>query len=115
MIISKELFKAVTGKDVKNIYELGSNSNLSDSELPYGIYGNGDLYVINIYELVHKCKEWAFNQGRVLHTYSRPTVFNCVCKINYGKEYEVNTFILDSEPEAVFKACQWIFDNMEIK
>ena len=37
---------------------------------------------INIYELAHKCKEWALIR-----------------------------FLAESEPEAIFKACQWILDK----
>lgn len=110
-MISKELLSAVLGDTVYEIQLLESNAIFGGVQL----WVSSDEYdmAVNIYELAHKCKEWAFNQGCVLHTYSRPTVFNCVCKINHGKEYEVNTFILDSEPEAIFKACQWILTEKD--
>jgi hypothetical protein len=122
-MISKKLFNIVIGEDVKNIYELGSNPNLSDFELPYSVHGTGDLLSINIYELAHRCKEWAMNRNTtmdkmydlVVSTYNRidfkveivnsPGDWKIVKTIYYGQ----------TEPEAIFKACQWILDNKDSK
>lgn len=73
---------------------------------------------INIYELAHKCKEWAN-----------------ICRIN-GKNYQLETALLpeclggaycdiwsgafkqneeeiisSTEPEAIFKACEWLLEK----
>ncbi len=57
---SKELLREVLGVNVKDIYKIGSNPNLSNNILPYSIRGCGDLEEINIYELAHKnLKQWA--------------------------------------------------------
>jgi hypothetical protein len=69
---------------------------------------------INIYELAHKCKEWAklkyfididshpgcarWGAEAVSHN-GKPSVF-----------YE-QVFIGRTEPEAIFKACQWILEQ----
>jgi len=126
VIISKKLFKAITGKDVQNIYELGSNPNLSYSELPYGVHGNGDLLFINIYELAHMCEAWAFNLG-----YDIPYILfksdedntilfdmrvegvengiNC-CMYEFNHKSEIKFYC-----EAVFQACEWILNQKDIK
>ena len=71
-------------------------------------------YDINIYELAHKCKEWAklkyfididshlgcarWGAEAVSHN-GRPSVF-----------YE-QVFIGRTESEAIFKACEWIMEQ----
>ena len=62
---------------------------------------------INIHELAHKCKEWAFKQGFMFdiqwHTNRNP--FSIVIK-SYGKDSQF--YCAETEPEAIFKACEWI-------
>ena len=54
---SKELLSEVLSSNVQDIdYEFMSKS-FSESVIRY--YANGKDYLINIYELAHKCKEWA--------------------------------------------------------
>lgn len=64
---------------------------------------------INIYELEHKCKEWA---EEVL-----PDVFlssgmgykdNEWIAFSNNSDYTNCLFYADTEPEAIFKACEWI-------
>ena len=66
---------------------------------------------INIYELAHKCKEWAST-----HNYSVKSGWEMT---HWGGAYRVEVFrnsnnilfsmsTVDTEPEAIFKACQWI-------
>lgn len=76
---------------------------------------------INIYELAHQCKEWASSMGYDLFSHRfdadasyayldldikniQPTIDNKYLFIgSFIKEFEAGT-----EPEAIFKACQWI-------
>lgn len=69
---------------------------------------------INIYELQHKCKEWA--------TTKHYSVMSGWYMTHWGGTYAVevkqgNKILFsqsaDSEPKAVFRACQWILDNKE--
>lgn len=77
-----------------------------------------DLNKINIYELAHKCKEWAIRKGFVLSSY--PNIMTCeyACDLSVVTSesgqcrYELTMF-KDAEPEAIFKACQWILENKE--
>lgn len=74
---------------------------------------------INIYELAHKCKEWAWNEYSVRIESGRmygfnTEVWNAVISVYNGHIF----YIEDSEhweesnnePEAIFKACQYILD-----
>ena len=64
-----------------------------------------------IHKVAHECKEWAITKGWILH------------EVRNLKEYIVyfsgdcrnpsDDFRCDTEPEAIFKACQWILDNKE--
>lgn len=74
---------------------------------------------INIYELAHKCKEWAVLQGynvtskvtirggRSCKTQSIATA-RLTTDTSVFKVYGANT-----EPQSIFKACQWIMDNQK--
>lgn len=81
---------------------------------------------INIYELAHKCKEWAWNQesyqiqSMFIHLEFKtakelseiPKCQAIVCN-EHGKF--VDFFDAKTEPEAIFQACQWILDNKGMK
>lgn len=84
------------------------------------------IHSINIYELAHECKEWAFDKGysisvwkeRVFGYYSENTrkfvTFNYTGEIlsNNVDIKDINfTYKFETEEEYIFKACQWILDN----
>jgi hypothetical protein len=115
-MISKELLSEVLGLKVWRV--LGSTENI----LRYCIYPNkGDepseyMFPINIYELAHKCKEWADNTGYILNT----SIYDCIPFINItNKNNPINNICwpniceYKSEPEAIFKACEWILKQKE--
>lgn len=74
---------------------------------------------VNIYELAHKCKEWAFKYRYMIDSNISPTFK----EVNNGivgtsliynlNNMESKRFQSDTELEAIFKACQWILDNKE--
>ena len=103
MIPSKELLSEVLGIDkVFIIYQ-------QDDILVYevgGYYGDTVDYVINIYELAHKCKEWAYEKGYQLASYPSGKDWY-VCRDPYKEPYEGD----NTEPEAIFKACEWIMEQ----
>ena len=100
-----------------------------DSLISYGLSSDGDILlqyedideIVNIYELAHKCKEWAFSYKfdfeiiRIKNVKNYGKIFVRVHTIHTnqcnGKEF----YPFDREPEAIFKACQWILDNKENK
>ena len=70
---------------------------------------------INIYELAHKCKEWASINSYALESSvhmqpKRSSVAGCQIHWRYETE-DLPYFEADTEPEAIFKACEWILDK----
>ena len=115
-MISKELLSEVLGKDVSDVsivmnninYVIEDNETQEDDELVYIDLGMN----INIYELANKCKEWAYNQN--FYIYSIVSFAGegwCYITKEDNIEKRLKTFIADTEPEAVFEACEWILSN----
>lgn len=84
--------------------------------------------VINIYELAHKCKEWAFKNGfciseiDYLFSLSKPNepdfranvwciLDNHKALLNQTPEKPCAYFDEPTQNEAIFKACEWIMEN----
>lgn len=117
-MISKELFAEVMADKLpQGLCELNDLVQDDDNDVgyfhaQYQGYIDYGIQWINIHELAHKCKKWAFNQNYWLD--SRITFNKGGARI----EERHSDFIKDpkdftekTEPEAVFKACQWILDN----
>lgn len=73
---------------------------------------------INLYELAHKCKEWALRVPHIVGISSGQYRLNNYCTIQFAYEYvghkdEIHQSHADTEPEAIFKSCQWILDNKD--
>ena len=110
---SKELLSEVLGHKIWKVMDCNMGT------LRYCIYPNkGDepseyIFPINIYELAHKCKEWAFNNGYYLN------IYNDAIDVVLKKSCKIVENITDGSfkysPMLVFKACQWILDNKENK
>ena len=108
-MISKELLTAIrednyTVVDIDYFYEIG------DKKIGY-LLDNKQWYYINIYELDHKCKEWAFDKGY--------TIVNGIGRLGEEVCYilQITRFSLDSyyeqgiNYETPINACQWILDK----
>lgn len=67
---------------------------------------------INIYELAYKCKEWSKTKG--YHVFSTLVVNSDegISIINFGSDNE-REFLAISESESIFKACEWILQEIE--
>ena len=109
-MISRELLSEVIGTSERDV-RLSNNTLIC-------LVGNGSEYRVNIYELQNLCKEWAFSLGYQLHSYYNDmgNVEYSDCKIWFRDNIVwsmVDTDITSTEPEAVFKACQWILENKE--
>lgn len=103
-MISKELLNEVLKADIRKI-----NNSILDGNLYYYKTFVKCKSKINIYELAHKCKEWALNLGYILYS----TVHGYECYID-SRNFIDNTpvrFLAETEPEAIFNACQWILDK----
>lgn len=109
---SKELINEVLSKEVEEERFIDSNSLT---------YVNSGIYEdINIYEFAHMCKEWAFKQGYDLvckrkYTLTRSTYYECNVEklLNYIFYFEEEFSSEQSEQEAIFKACEWIMEQIK--
>jgi len=119
MNISKELLSEVLGYEVLSFREAGDFIMYETSFSKAGI---------NIYELAHKCKEWAFLEGFTVESkldFFFPEYNNgCIarCYVSNKEEGVILREQSNTEPEVIFKAtsyildckaCQWILDNKE--
>lgn len=120
-MISKELLSEVLG-----IRYIAMNPILEPmNKIGYLVYGSQNTpqevrrnhKQINIYELAHKCKEYAYNQGYIISSGLTPVLG--VNKDGWAEVFssstpldgKLHTFKQLSEPEAIFKAAQWVLDN----
>lgn len=116
-IISRELLNEVLGYKLK-IDRVGA---ISYSELNY-FFEDGDMESINIRELAHKCKVWAFSKGVSIYCiqYKVDNGEYCLYLYDIDRETEIldtrtDVMSFATEPEAIFKACQWILGNKDSK
>lgn len=102
-IISKELLSKVLEVDV-------ISRNIKSNIVYYnGIYDCGS---INIHELAHKCKEWALKDYEI-HS-AIVDVNKAYCEV-FSTRIEELEFEAPTEPEAIFKACEWLLENKKDK
>ena len=119
-MISKELLSEVLGiRTIVMAPILEPNSKIG-----YLVYGSQNTIQevkknhkqINIYELAHKCKEWAISNGYNLWSGYAPKDKKFAVNfylIKENIEIDCDESLADTEPEAIFKACQWILDNVK--
>ena len=102
-MISKELLSEVLGFDPV-VVEYEGSMVICYEYSAKGKPVNG--HEINIHELAHKCKEWA------LKVYNISLQSNFYLDVSFcGFNGNSKRFEAESEPEAIFKACQLILDN----
>lgn len=117
VMISKELLSEVLNEHrVILDYEV----SICGKELHYGHVDIEEDGFVNIYELAHKCKEWALTNGYHINTLlyddgATRIYTHGIAIVHYSDEKsnynEVFSCEADTEPEVVFKACQWILEN----
>ena len=105
---SKELLSEVFNTTVKNI-------ELDRGQTEVKIYRENTscLGTYNIYELSHKCKEWALNKNYEIWSVSK----------NKGGEAQIEHFkngtmavrCGKTEPESIFQACEWILSQTKLQ
>lgn len=105
-MISKELLSEVLEKDAYP-YDYAQNGRV----LRYAFFEsiNRKRY-INIYELAHKCKEWASKKGYIVIEYPL-----CV-QVHKENDDDFKKIIGDKTtqwftPKRCFDACKWILEN----
>ena len=115
---SKELLSAVFGKKVgkietKGVYLEYEHWENCINHQKQDISGY-DITRINIYELAFRVKEWAYSQEEPYELIS-----GCLYAPFSDKQYiceitnEDITLYADTEPEAIFKAAEWILNQQD--
>lgn len=107
-MISKELLSEVLEEEVIDIILFANE---------YELKNNVFKSLPNIYELAHKCKEWAFKYRYMIDSNISPTFK----EVNTGivgtsliynlNNMESKRFQSDTEPKSIFKACEYIMEN----
>ena len=106
-MISKELLSEVLGTDLTSLGKV----SLEDAHLCLWDSLNDSPYMAwNIHELAHKCKEWAWKQGYIINSHYAQG--DCYARANNMVDFSIDGKG-KSEPEAIFKACQWILENKD--
>lgn len=77
-------------------------------------FGEGGVYRINLYELAHKCKEWAYNQGYLIGLNNRQGVTLIDINTNMVLRY-IPLDNLEKVVETELNLCQWIKENKTIR
>jgi len=110
-MISKKLLSEVLNKRCSKVGMFGSiYIEYTWMSSPYYVDSK-----INIYELAHKCKKWAYDKGWLLQVrtgkkLSVIDIFNSENReLFIRKQVSCNT-----EPEAIFKALKWIVETEHV-
>ena len=117
MEISKELLSEVLENEVVK-FKIVSTKRITQIRI---WYKHTECYMYeswDIYHLAHKCKEWALSKGHYISLIideDDKTKCRYVLNLSWNDGYEVDFVIAsepyDTEPEAIFKACEYIMEN----
>ena len=111
-MISKELLSEVLKESVLSIRPY-IEDDIIDENITIYECGKNTYGIIDIYELAHKCKEWAFKNYKIIinsRITSNTKLINGYAEIIKNYDYLYGDYA-DTEPEAIFKACEWIMEN----
>ena len=105
----KELMMEIRSNYVERKYDSKEENLHRDIQRDIDDY----WFDLSEYDLAHLCKEWAWKYKFIIN--SSVTTSNDWCTTTYlynkTKVMKTNYTWENTEPEAVFKACQWILDN----
>ena len=69
-----------------------------------------DHYVINVYELCNKCKEWAWENKFIVASFKNK--FGWYASVDTYDDNPREAFKGDTEEEMVFAVCEWVLDEL---
>ena len=114
-MISKELLSEVLKQETRFIRYVANNTYEVHFEKPIRL----KYIIINIYELAHKCKEWALRKNYILASESNTYGGICnmsISSIDIDVFYNIqSTTRANTEVEAIIQACEWILNNKDRK
>lgn len=114
--ISRELIKAVLEKETET---LSKDFNFTINEDYIEFSDDGEIqFEYCIYKFAFKCKEWAFSKRYIISSGLTPVLG--VNKDGWAEVFsssspldgKLRTFKQLSEPEAVFKACEFVLKEL---
>ena len=125
-MISKKLLSEVLSVDLSNknnmLDPVPAGTERGSDVIFYWLQNEDRFYngnSISIYQLANMCKEWAFKQkfpycitSRIIDDYKGK--WEAETGYGFGVPASVD-FIADSEPAAIFLACEWIMKQKELK
>ena len=118
MEIDIKVLREVLGKDISEFSITGNTLNYvvsnyeteEDGELVYIDLGTN----INIYELAHKCKEWARDNDFFLRSfYDYEGAFCYISAPEWVDKIDIpkTGFSSETEPESIIEACEYILQQ----
>lgn len=118
-IITKELLRRVLPKETQN---LSDSFSFTINEDYIEFSDDGEMqFEYCIYKFAFKCKEWAFNNGRYVLESKSYSVKNykftkgAFCYTHFPMDGMGNSHWANTEVEAIFKACEWILNEVNEK
>ena len=99
-MISKKMLSEILNTDIHTI------QLIDDNKLKYNF-----KYIINIYELAHKCKEWALEYGFEINEGSDVSSVYRLSDSNGLNCFSSSTPDKDFDIERVFRNCEWILNG----
>lgn len=118
-MINVQLLSAVLGVEVISFELKQKNKIAYEYNKPSKNEWSGKDFCnrsINLYELANKCKEWAFKQGYGICSISSFGNGSSYAHIEQITDYgllvtsESKAILGKTEPEAIFKACEYILN-----
>lgn len=112
---SKELLSLIFNKKVTWLMDIKEDVDTHNTikivfqfdNIYYGGISGIEDEQINVYELAHKCKEWARDKGFILTTNIGDDKHEAICVFHPGD----GCLTADTEIEAIFSACEWIMND----
>lgn len=111
-MISKELLSEVLELKypIRIIHHFCKGQNV----LNYDLHVECSLFQesINIYELAHKCKEWAIKIDYKIESHIHLINKRIIGVASFNTQDNTTKFFqADTEHETIFKACEWIMEQ----
>ena len=104
---SKELLSEVLGIDVNEVKGIEANTPICGC-----VHSDGWYDEINIYEFSYLCKEWAIKIDYKIESHTHLINKRIIGVASFNMQDNTTKFFqADAEPEAIFKACEWLLEK----
>ena len=108
-MVSRELIMEL-GYDVHTL-EISS----MDTLMIYPTPDHKFRIIFNKYKLANDLKDWAYDNGFIIKAFRQFNEDTTYFARVFVKGKEVNFFTASTEPNAVFKACEWVLEELKIQ